>query len=559
MEQHIGWLSDEKYLSNNCCLKFAGGSDDDASRPIIGIANSFNDMVGGHKNLRQVGDAVKNGIYRAGGTPIEFGVIACCDGIADSTEGGHYVLPSRDIIADSIETQARAHRFDGIVLLGSCDKIVPGMLMAAARLNIPAIVVPGGPTLSGPPFKERRRTDSTTISEGIGMYQKGELSMDQVRALSTMCATSCGSCQMLGTANTMCCLSEALGMTLPQGGLAPAAYYDRMRIAMKSGQQIVELVKKNIKSRDILTWDALENGIMVLMAIGGSTNAVIHMCALAHELGYDSEDILKAFERYSREIPHIAKISPASKMYDCEDLYQAGGIPKVMERIETKLHKDALTVTAEKVEDNIAKSFSFYPPNDDLIRTMENPHSNLGGLAIMRGNLAPDSGVAKPAAIVEEARHFEGQAICFDGEDDCSKAIAEKKIKAGDVIIIRYEGPKGGPGMREMYLPMKLLHGQGLGNTVAIVTDGRFSGTNNGCFVGHVSPEAAAGGPIALVKDGDHIIIDVNRQELTLDVSDEELELRRKEWKAPEPKHHGGYLDRYSKLVSSASKGAILE
>lgn len=556
---NVGWLNEFRYISNNGCFKFAGGTDDDAGRPIIGIANSFNDMVGGHKNLRQVAEAVKNGVYRGGGTPVEFGVIACCDGIADSTEGGRYVLPSRDNIADAIEIEARAHRLDGLVLLGSCDKIVPGMLMAAARLNLPTIIVPGGPTISGPPFADRIRTDSTTISEGLGMYQKGEITEAQLRRLSTMCAPSCGSCQMLGTANSMCCLCEALGMTLPQGALTPAVYYDRFRLAMASGVKIVELVRKNICCHDVLTWNALENGVMTLMAIGGSTNTVIHMCALAHELGIESDKILALFERFSQEIPHISKVSPASKTHDCVDLYKAGGIPKVMERIQERLHLDALTVNGKSIGENIHNTVSDYPEDTELIRTMDNPHSKLGGLAIMRGNLAPETGVAKPAAIVESARRFVGKAVCFNGEEPCIEAISNRKIKAGDVIVIRYEGPKGGPGMREMYLPMKLLNGQGLGNTTAIVTDGRFSGTNNGCFVGHVSPEAAAGGPIALVEDGDTIIIDVIRQELTLCVSDEELTKRRELWVPPDRPYYGGYLERYAKLVTSASKGAVLE
>jgi dihydroxy-acid dehydratase len=556
--QDIGFFNRFEFISNKTCYKANGFTDEDLERPIIGIANSFNEMVSGHNNLRRIAEQVKYGIYRAGGTPVEFGVIACCDGITDNHDGAHYVLPSREIIADSIEVQARAHRLDGLVLLASCDKIVPGMLMAAARLDIPTIFVPGGCTISPPPFGKKKHCDTTTISEGLGMYQNGEITYEELQALTTLCAPTCGSCSFMGTANTMCCFGEALGMTLPNGGLIPAVYHDRYRCAFKSGEKIVEMVKRGISSRQIMTWEAIENAIMVLMAIGGSTNAVIHCCALAYELGFEPAKVMEAFDQYSSVIPLIARVNPASLEYDCEDLYKAGGIPEVMKVIRQYLHTDVMTVNMQTLGKNLDEFVNIYPPNPDLIRSLDNPHSTLGGLAIMRGNIAPDTGVAKPAAIAEEARQFTGTAICFDGEHDCVEAIKAKRIKPGHVIVIRYEGPKGGPGMREMYLPLKMLYGQGLNKSTALITDGRFSGTNNGCFVGHISPEAAAGGPIALIKDGDTITIDVINKKIELHVSDEELERRRSEWKYQPKKKLSGYLARYARMVSSASEGAIL-
>ena len=560
MEKHeIGAFNTFDFISNKTCYKACGYTDDDLGRPIIGIANSFNEMVSGHMNLRSLAEQVKYGVYRAGGTPVEFGIIACCDGITDNHEGAHYVLPSRENIADAIEIQARAHRLDGLVLLASCDKIIPGMLMAAARLDIPCVFVPGGCTLSAPPFGKKVRSDTTSISEGLGKYSKGEITLEELQDLTTVCAPSCGSCQFMGTANTMSVLGEALGLGLTGSGLIPAVYNERRRCAFRSGEKAVELVKRGITARQIMSWDAIENAIMVLMAVGGSTNAVIHTCAIAHELGFDTAKVMEAFDKYSEIVPHIAAVDPASLIYDCEDLYKAGGIPEVMKQMTSVLHLDVMTAEGRPLGENLKAFRNMYPANPDLIRTMDNPHSTLGGLAIMRGNIAPDTGVAKPAAIAPEVRQFTGTAICFDGEHDCVEAIKAHKIKPGHVIVVRYEGPKGGPGMREMYLPMKLLNGQGLGTSTALITDGRFSGTNNGCFVGHISPEAAAGGPIALIRDGDQIRVDVINKRLDVLVSDEELASRRAEWKAPEPKRFGGYLDRYARLVSSAAEGAVLK
>ena len=560
MEKHeIGAFNTFDFISNKTCYKACGYTDDDLGRPIIGIANSFNEMVSGHMNLRSLAEQVKYGVYRAGGTPVEFGIIACCDGITDNHEGAHYVLPSRENIADAIEIQARAHRLDGLVLLASCDKIIPGMLMAAARLDIPTVFLPGGCTLSAPPFGKKLRSDTTSISEGLGKYSKGELSYEELQDLTQVCAPTCGSCQFMGTANTMSVLGEALGLGLTGSGLIPAVYNERRRCAFRSGEKAVELVKRGITARQIMSWDAIENAIMVLMAVGGSTNAVIHTCAIAHELGFDTAKVMETFDKYSEIVPHIAAVDPASLIYDCEDLYKAGGIPEVMKQMTSVLHLDVMTAEGRALGENLKAFRNMYPANPDLIRTMDNPHSTLGGLAIMRGNIAPDTGVAKPAAIAPEVRQFTGTAICFDGEHDCVEAIKAHKIKPGHVIVVRYEGPKGGPGMREMYLPMKLLNGQGLGTSTALITDGRFSGTNNGCFVGHISPEAAAGGPIALIRDGDQIRVDVINKRLDVLVSDEELASRRAEWKAPEPKRFGGYLDRYARLVSSAAEGAVLK
>lgn len=557
-ENHVGCFNDLDLISNKTCYKANGFTDDDLSRPIIGIACSFNESVPGHNNLRELAEQVKFGIYRAGGTPVEFGVIACCDGVSDNHYGSHYCLPSRDNIADSIEIQCRAHRFDGLVMLGSCDKIVPGMLMAAARLDIPSILVPGGAMLSSPPFRDKPRSNTTTISEAYGFYTQGQVTEQELQQLTTTCSLTCGSCQFMGTANTMCCFSEALGMTRTGGGLIPAVYLERRRSAFHSGEQVVEMVRKGVTARQVMTWDAIENAIMVLMAVGGSTNAVIHCCAIAHELGYGADKVMEAFDRYSDIIPHIAKVSPASNSQDCEDLYKAGGIPRVMMSIRKHLHASVMTADLCTLGENLDRFVPLFPENNELIRSLDQPFSTLGGLAIMRGNLAPDTGVAKPAAIAEEARQFTGTAICFDGEHACLEAIKAQKIKPGHVVVVRYEGPKGGPGMREMYLALKMLNGQGLAKSTALITDGRFSGTNNGCFVGHISPEAAEGGPIALVQDGDQITVDVVNRRLELHVADEELSQRRQAWSYIPPSDLTGYLARYARLVSSANKGAIL-
>ena len=550
-------LSDIARLNNQVIWKGCAYSSDDLSRPVIGIANSFSDMVPGHTNLRQIAEHVKYGIYRAGGTPAEFGVIACCDGLGGGHSGNNYVLPSRDNIADSVEIVAEAHRLDGLVMLGACDKIVPGMLMAAARLDIPSIFVPAGCMLSGPGFSNRKTSDSTSCSEALGQVQVGAMALEDVEKLGDVCTPTCGSCQFMGTANSMCCLAEALGMTLPGGALIPAFFNDRLRSAAESGAKIVQLIRSGITTRKIMTREALQNAIMLMMAVGGSTNVVIHSCAIAYELGIDTAEILNDYDRLSDEIPLLAKINPATHDYDVMDLYYAGGVPEIMKNLRTALNLDALTVTCRTMGENLDAFSSPYPRNDDLIRTLDNPHSRLGGLSIMRGNLCPDTAVSKPAAIAPEARLFTGTAICFDSEDECSAAIEARKILPGTVVVVRYEGPKGGPGMKELFKPMKTLAGQGLATSTAVITDGRFSGTNSGCFVGHISPEAAAGGPIALVRDGDSITIDIIKKTMTLHVDETELATRRAAW-SYSPRKLSGYLARYASMVTSADKGGVL-
>ncbi len=551
-------LSSMDRIANQVIWKGCSYSDDDIKRPIIGIANSFSEMVPGHTEFRKIAESVKAGIYRAGGTPAEFGTIACCDGLAGGHDGFNYVLPSRDNIADGIETVAEAHCIDGLVLLGSCDKIVPGMLMAAARLDIPCIFVPEGSMFSGPGYADQEKTDTTSCSEAMGRVQIGEMTECEVCRLSSVSAPTSGSCQFMGTANSMCCLAEALGMTLTGGALIPAVFNERQRNAFASGEQIVRMVKENVTARKIITRESLKNAVMVMMAVGGSSNTVIHTCAIAHELGIDPHEILDDFDTYGKKIPLIAKINPATHKYDAVDLYYAGGVPQVMKMIRPYLYTNQMTVTGRTIGDNLDLFVNPYPENPDLIRTLDNPYSTMGGLAIMRGNLAPDTGVSKPAAIAPEVRQFTGTAICFDSEHECLEAIEQLKVKPGHVVVIRYEGPKGGPGMKELFKPMKTLYGQGLATSTALITDGRFSGTNSGCFVGHISPEAAAGGPIALIEDGDEISIDVLAQSIELHVSDEELQKRREAW-TYKPKKVNGYLSRYAALVTSADQGAVLK
>lgn len=550
-------LGRPEWSFNRSVFKSIGYSDDDLKRPLIGIANSWNELVPGHYNLRQMAEAVKKGIYRAGGTACEFGVIAGCDGTAQGHAGMHYILPSRDLIANDIETMVEIHHLDAVVLLGSCDKIVPGMLLAAARLDIPVIFMGGGPMLGGKVF-DNRKSDLTSMSEGLGMLRARKIDEPTFNSLEDVCGPTCGSCSFYGSANTMNCVAEAMGMSLPGAALIPAVYADRTRCAEQTGEAIVHLAQQGITSHDILTMDAIENGIRVLMATGGSTNGVLHLTAMAHELGIDHETMLAVFDKLSATTPLVAKVNPASS-YDMEDFYKAGGIPKVMTEILPLLHKDCMTVTGMTVSENLQNYTYKYEFNPQVIKTMAEPFESRKGLAILRGNLAPETGVTKPAAIDPSILTFTGTAKCYNSEEEAEKAILGGDIVAGDVVVIRYEGPKGGPGMREMFKAMKYLYGRGLAKSTALVTDGRFSGTNNGCFVGHVSPEAADGGPIALVKDGDKITIDIPNNTLTLHVSDEELAQRRKEWVRPKPKFTHGWLGLYSRIAKSAATGAILD
>ena len=457
-------------------------------KPLIGIANTWNTLVPGHYNLDKVAEYVKNGIYAAGGTAVEFGTIAACDGVAQGHEGMHYILPSREIICDSVEIMAQAHRLDGLVLLASCDKIVPAMLMAAARLDIPCIVCVGGPMLGGIEF-DGRKSDLTSISEALGMLKAGKITECEYNSLENTACPGCGSCSFLGTANTMCCVSEALGMTLPGGALIPAAYAGRLRHSFESGRAIVELCKKGITARQILTKEAIRNAIKVTMAICGSTNAVLHLPAIANEAELDM-NVLEEFEALTKTTPQIAKVNPAAKP-EMEAFYRAGGIPRVMQHLGGLLDTSVMTVSGKTLAENLAGYVYEYPEDPTIIKTVEEPFSKTGGVAVLHGNLCPRTAVSKPGAIDPSMHHFVGKAKCYNSEEEAEEAILGGKIQAGDVVVIRYEGPKGGPGMREMFKAMKYMYGVGLSKSAALITDGRFSGTNNGCFVGHISPEAA--------------------------------------------------------------------
>ena len=537
-------------------LKGMGYSDDDMTtkRPAIGIANSWNTLIPGHFNFNQISEQVKKGIYRAGGTVYEFGVIGLCDAIAKNYF--NYVLPSREVICDSVEIMAGANPLDGIILLASCDKIVPGMLMAAARLDIPAILVNAGPMLGGVAFGGRK-SDATSASEAFGMHKTGKISLEEYKNVEDLSCPTCGSCSFMGTANTMCCLTEAMGMSLTDAAAIPAVYADRLRLAEQSGEAICHLVKRGITTRDIINKKSLENAVKVCLAIGGSTNAVLHLCALAYEAEADL-NIMDMFDELSKKTPTIAKVYPAAH-WDMEDLWKAGGIPRVIDRLQSILNMDVMTCTGKTMKENIDAYQYRFPENNEVIKTIDEPFGFSGGLAVLRGNLAPKTGISKPTAIDPSVRQFTGTAVVFDSEEEATQAIIDGRIKGGTVVVIRYEGPKGGPGMVEMYRALKYLSGMGLAKSTAVVTDGRFSGTNNGCFVGHVSPEAAEGGPIAIVKNGDKISIDVINNTIHLHVSDDEIGRRLKSWKKPEPKVKKGYLSLYSRLASSADEGAIIK
>ena len=525
-------------------------------KPLIGIANTWNTLVPGHFGLDKVAEYVKNGIYAGGGTPVQFGTIAACDGVAQGHEGMHYILPSREIICNSVEIMAQAHRLDGLVLLASCDKIVPAMLMAAARLDIPCIVCVGGPMLGGIEF-DGRKSDLTSISEALGMVKAGKITECEYAALENTACPGCGSCSFLGTANTMCCLTEALGMSLPGSALIPASYAARLRSSFESGRTIVELCKKGISARKILTKEAIRNAVKVTMAICGSTNAVLHLPAIANEAELDI-NVLEEFEKLSKITPQIAKVNPAAKP-DMEAFFRAGGIPRVMQNLGGLLDTSVMTVTGKTLQENLDAYVYEYPEDSSIIKTVEAPFSKTGGVAVLHGNLCPNTAVSKPGAIAPAMHRFVGKAKCYNSEEDAEEAILSGRIAAGDVVVIRYEGPKGGPGMREMFKAMKYIYGVGLAEKTALITDGRFSGTNNGCFVGHISPEAAEGGPLAIVQDGDEILIDVDEGRLELHVSDEEIAERYKTLKMPEKRIPNGYLRLYAKTATSADRGAVMK
>jgi dihydroxy-acid dehydratase len=545
-------------LSCKGYFKAMGYSEDELGhKPRIGIANSWNQLVPGHYNLRQVAEYVKRGIYAAGGVACEFGVMAACDGIAQGHIGMKYILPSREIVCDSVEIMVQAHQLDAVVLLASCDKIVPGMLMAAARLNIPAILVNGGPMLGGI-FFDGRKSDGTSPDEAKGMLTAGKITQGELDNLIDACNPGCGSCSFFGTANTMGCVAEALGMSLTGCAVIPAVYAERLRCAYNSGMKIVELCKKDVKPRDIITEASIKNAIKCVMAICGSTNAALHISAIALEAGLEDMNVMDAFDEISKTTPELAKINPASN-WSLEDFYFAGGMPRVMQKLGDILDTSVMTVNNCTLGEAL-KNYKFtYPENSELIRDRSNAYSETGGLAILKGNLAPQTAITKPGAYAPELRRFTGTAKVFDSEEDAEESILNGGIKPGNIVVIRYEGPKGGPGMREMYKAMKYLYGMGLNLSTALITDGRFSGTNNGCFVGHISPEAAEGGPIAIVEDGDEIYIDAIDGKLELRVSDEEIARRMKNWKRPEKEIPDGYLKLYSKVAASAHKGAIID
>lgn len=528
-----------------------GYTNEELQRPMISVVNSFNEIVPGHMHLREIADAVKMGVAEAGGMPVEFPAIAICDGIAMGHDGMKYPLASRELIADSIEAVANGHAFDGLVMIPNCDKIVPGMLMAAGRLNIPTVVVSGGPMLAG--RWKGRDISVSTMFEAAGKFEAGELSADEMEAMEFRACPSCGSCAGLFTANTMNSLTEVLGMGLAGNGTIPAAYSGRRRmLAKKAGWAVMDLVKKNVLPRDIMTLEAFENAIAVDMAIGGSTNTVLHLPAIAHEAGVDLS--LDLFDEISRKARYITKMSPGGS-YHMQDLDEAGGISAVMKEL-TKIgliHTDCLTVTGP-LKDRLAHAFV---ENHEVIHDIDNAYMNKGGIAILKGNLAPLGSVIKESAVEKELLTYEGTAKCYDSEEAAIKAITGGEIKEGHVVVIRYEGPKGGPGMREMLNPTAVITGMGL--KVALLTDGRFSGASRGACVGHISPEAMEGGPIALVKDGDRILVDVPNRRLELLVDEAELARRKAAWKRPEPKVKTGYLSRYARLVTSANTGAVMK
>jgi dihydroxy-acid dehydratase len=534
-------------------FKAMGYTDEEIERPLIGVVNSYNEIIPGHINLDKITDAVKAGIRMAGGTPVEFGAIGVCDGIAMGHTGMKYSLATRELIADSCEAMGLAHSFDGMVFVPNCDKIVPGMLMAAARINVPTVVVSGGPMLSI--MKKGKYIDLNSVFEAVGSYKAGKMTEEEICEYEDHACPGCGSCSGMFTANSMNCLTEVLGLGLPGNGTIPAVYAERIRLAKTAGMKVMEMIEKDIKPSDILTEEAFENALTVDMALGCSTNSVLHLPAIAHEAGVTIN--LDIINEISARVPNLCRLAPAGP-HHVQDLYAAGGVQAVMNELAKKnlLNLDLITVTGNRVRDNIANSIVV---DNSVIRSIDEPYSATGGLAILKGNIAPEGAVVKRSAVSEEMLRHEGPARVFDSEDDAIDAIYKGKIYKGDVVLIRYEGPKGGPGMREMLNPTSAIAGMGLDKDVALITDGRFSGASRGASIGHVSPEAMAGGPIALVREGDIISIDINGGKLDVKVSDSELDERRKSWKAPEPKITKGYLGRYARLVTSASTGAVFE
>jgi len=529
-----------------------GLTKEEMDRPLIGIVNSYNEIVPGHINIDKIADAVKMGVAMAGGTPIMFPAIAVCDGIAMGHTGMKYSLVTRDLIADSTECMAMAHQFDALVMIPNCDKNVPGLLMAAARVNVPTVFVSGGPMLAGRVNGER--TSLSSLFEAVGEYAAGKITEEEVSKYEENACPTCGSCSGMFTANSMNCLCEALGMGLKGNGTIPAVYSERIRLAKHAGMKVMELLEKNIRPRDIMNEKAFMNALTVDMALGCSTNSMLHLPAIAYEAGIDLN--LEIANEISAKTPNLCHLAPVGNTY-IEDLNEAGGVYAVMNELNKKglLYTDIITATGKTVGENIANCNN---KNPEIIRPIDNPYSITGGIAILKGNLAPDSGVVKRSAVAPEMLVHEGPARVFDCEDDAIVAIKDGKIVAGDVVVIRYEGPKGGPGMREMLNPTATIAGMGLGSSVALITDGRFSGASRGASIGHVSPEAAVGGPIALVEEGDIIKINIPENKLDFEISDEELARRKAAWKPRKPKITTGYLSRYVEMVTSGDKGAIL-
>ncbi len=534
-------------------FKAMGYTDEELTRPLIAIANSANEIIPGHIHLDTIVEAVKAGVRMAGGTPIEFGVIGVCDGISMGHEGMKYSLASRELIADSIESMVMAHCFDGLVLVPNCDKIIPGMLMAAGRLNLPSIVISGGPMLAGN-FRGER-VDLNHLFEGVGAVSAGKMTEEDLKELEEAACPGCGSCSGMFTANTMNCMVEVLGMGLPGNGTIPAVDAGRVRLAKNAGMKIIDLVKNDIRPRDIMTEEAFTNAFTVDMAIGGSTNTVLHLPAIAYEVGISLS--LNWVNEVGRKTPHLAYLRPGG-IHHIQDLHEAGGIPAVMKVLSEKglIQTETKTVTGQTTGENIAGAKVKRP---DVIKTIDQAYHSEGGLAILWGNLAPDGCVVKQSAVAPEMMQHQGPARVFDGEEQAIQAIWEGKIVAGDIVVIRYEGPKGGPGMREMLGPTSSIAGMGLDKEVALLTDGRFSGASRGASIGHISPEAMEGGPIALVREGDIIKIDIPNRKIDVLVSEEELAKRKAEWKQPEPRVRTGYLGRYSRLVTSANTGAVIK
>lgn len=530
-----------------------GMTKEELAKPLVGIVSSYNEIVPGHMNLDKIVEAVKLGVAMAGGTPIVFPAIAVCDGIAMGHIGMKYSLVTRDLIADSTECMALAHQFDALVMVPNCDKNVPGLLMAAARVNVPTVFVSGGPMLAG--RVQGHKTSLSSMFEAVGSYAAGKMSEEDVEEFENKACPTCGSCSGMYTANSMNCLTEVLGMGLPGNGTIPAVYSERIKLAKHAGMAVMEMYRQNIRPSDIMTKEAFYNALTMDMALGCSTNSMLHLPAIAHEAGVDLD--VEIANELSAKTPNLCHLAPAGPTY-MEDLNEAGGIPAVMKEISSLglLNLDCMTVTGKTVGENIAGAVN---KNPEVIRTVSNPYSTTGGIAVLKGNLAPDSCVVKRSAVVAEMLEHEGPARVFDCEEDAIDAIKGGKIVEGDVVVIRYEGPKGGPGMREMLNPTSAIAGMGLGSSVALITDGRFSGASRGASIGHVSPEAAVGGPIALVEEGDIISININANTINLKVSDEELEARRAAWQPREPKVTTGYLNRYAKLVTSADKGAVLQ